>query len=229
MLRATPFRWHFAPLMTLFLRYLLIVFAFSDAFSQYSTTNTDVQCAVQSVFFCATNVLISTCAVLAMAWRTNAVVRGVVQTPARRLTVQSVLATLTFVNVAMCWVFLIAAQFSGSWSSRALRGVCTTSATSAPRRAHNVSHDTEFWYYVVSIVFDAYCALAITVALRRLATHSQGFSKLIQQCVDILCLRFFPLSTLPPYPFSKHACMRSHAFVLFPPPHLLLFEGRACS
>lgn len=184
MFRAKPFRWHFAPVMTLILRYLLIAFAFTDAFTQWSNSNTNATCAVQSALFAVTNILISTCAVLAMAWRTNAVVRGVIQGRSMRLSVQALLFLLMMANIAMNWVFLIQAQFTGSWSAYAFHGVCTTKANDEPVGSHPVTDDTEFWYYVVSILFDAYCALTITLALHRLARHSHGFSKLIQQYVS---------------------------------------------
>lgn len=181
--RLRPFRWQFAPLMTLLLRYTLVVYALVNAVTQWSTSNTDAQCAVQSVFFCATLILISSCAVLAMAWRTNAVVRGVLQSQTIRRITQLALALLTLGNVVIVWVFLIQSQWTGSWSGRAEHGVCTTDATDQPKGGTAVVGQAQFWYYVLSLMFDSFCAITISLALHRLASRSHGFSKLIHQYV----------------------------------------------
>lgn len=165
------------------MRYLLVWFAFVDVVTQYNNHNTNAGCAALSVLFVITNISISTCAVLAMAWRTNAVIRGVVQDRSRRILIQAILSLLVATNIVMLWVFIIWGQWDGSWSSVAVRGICVANQGEAPMNPVSVTGSLEFWYYVTSILFDAYCALTITLALRRLAIHSQGFSKLIHQYV----------------------------------------------
>ena len=78
--KGRPARSSFAPWTTLALRYLLLCFSVTNAFVSWSTTMpSTTACMVSSVFLIASGDLLNAVIAFAIAWRAQAVARGVIQ------------------------------------------------------------------------------------------------------------------------------------------------------
>lgn len=169
--------------MTLLMRHTMLFYAGAAIFVQYSTNMTDSQCAASSGIFVVAVICLNTSSLLSMAWRSHAVAVGVIERPSMRTLVRCLLAIVTGAAIVMVWITMIWAQFTGSWTPRASHGICVSDFSFVPN-AKEVWDDPLFWYYVVSIMFDASCMITICLSLKKLARRSTGFSKLIKQCVQ---------------------------------------------
>ncbi len=186
------------------MRYMMLVYAAAASWAQYSTTMTDRACVADSVVFIIAVLAINTSSIISMAWRSNAVARPVIERAIVRHIVQGVLGFmmvsihpadrawqrltnaglttphLQIAAIAMVWWSMIYGQTVGSFLSRQVAGICTSDYTFTPSQT-DLLHEPNFWYYFVSILFDATCMVVICISLKKLAKRSTGFSKLISE------------------------------------------------
>lgn len=88
--------------MTLLIRYLMLCYASASAWAQYSTDMTDRSCTADSAVYVIAVLGINTCSIVAMAWRSHAVARGVIERPAVRRGMQAVLLFMMVSRTESC-------------------------------------------------------------------------------------------------------------------------------
>ncbi|PWN34399.1 uncharacterized protein FA14DRAFT_191455 [Meira miltonrushii] len=186
-----PSRTSFAPWTTLILRYLMLCYSVTTAFIEWSTTMpTDAACKAASGFlFASWCALVVVCS-FAIAWRAQAVARGVLQDKATVIAMQMMIGVLVLMQVFMA-VFTVvwSAAVDFQYTPVEVNGQCTIRSHHGdifqrkhdfrPRPFRDYVADVLLWYWVVLIVFNLCCLLLVIYALRTLAARSRGFSKFI--------------------------------------------------
>lgn len=186
-----PSRTSFAPWTTLILRYLMLCYSVTIAFIEWSTTMpTDAACKAASGFlFASWCALVVVCS-FAIAWRAQAVARGVLQDKITVIAMQMMIAVLVLMQVFMA-VFTVvwSAVVELQYTPIAVNGQCTLRSRPSdffqrkhdfnPRPVRDYVADVFLWYWVVLIGFNLCCLLLVIYALRTLAARSRGFSKFI--------------------------------------------------
>ncbi|MCO5599874.1 hypothetical protein L7F22_053981 [Adiantum nelumboides] len=186
-----PSRTSFAPWTTLILRYLLLCYSVTTAFIEWSTTmTTDAACKAASGFlFASWCALVVVCS-FAIAWRAQAVARGVLQDKVTVIAMQMMIGVLVLMQVFMAIFTVIwSATVEFQYTPAAINGQCTIRSHPGdifqrkhdfrPRPFRVYVADVLLWYWVVLIVFNLCCLLLVIYALRTLAARSRGFSKFI--------------------------------------------------
>lgn len=100
--RGLPSRTSFAPWTTLVLRYLMLCFSVTTAFIEWSTTMpTDAACQTASGFLIASWCALVIVSSFAIAWRAQAVARGIIQGLGTVRLMRLMIATLVLMQVFM--------------------------------------------------------------------------------------------------------------------------------
>lgn len=186
-----PSRTSFAPWTTLILRYLMLCYSVTTAFIEWSTTMpTDAACKAASGFlFASWCALVVVCS-FAIAWRAQAVARGVLQDKATVVAMQMMIGVLVLIQVFMAIFTVVwSAVMESQYTPVEINGQCTIRSHPGdlshhqhdfkPRPFRDYAADILLWYWVVLIVFNLCCLLLVIYALRTLAARSRGFSKFI--------------------------------------------------
>lgn len=193
--RGRPSRSSFAPWTTLILRYLMLCFAVSTAFTNWSTDmNTNAACQAAGGFtFASWCALVVVCA-FAIAWRAQAVARGIIQSRAAVRIMQILIAVLVLMQI---FITIFTSVWLGvrqhTFWAVSVYGQCNVKPppsfgpvddfgpppyqSNRPRRQYY--EDPLLWYWVFMILFNLLCLAIVLVALHTLANRSRGFSKLI--------------------------------------------------
>jgi hypothetical protein len=193
--RGRPSRSSFAPWTTLVLRYLMLCFAVSTAFTNWSTDmNTNAACQAAGGFtFASWAALVVVCA-FAIAWRAQAVARGIIQSRATVRLMQVLIAVLVLLQV---FITIFTSVWLGvrqhTFWAVSVYGQCNVKPPpsfgpiddfapppyQSDRPRSHYYEDPLLWYWVFMILFNLTCLGIVLVALQTLANRSRGYSKLI--------------------------------------------------
>ncbi|CEH17632.1 hypothetical protein CBOM_04033 [Ceraceosorus bombacis] len=191
----------FAPWTTLALRYLMLTLSVSQAFGTWSTTmKTVAACKVASGTLGAAGLLLNSGTSFAVAWRAQAVARGVIQTAAGLVLVRLTIAGLLVVELFLVWFTVLFPSTRNAIQTDRLRAGRCVSRTAASGTDQIVGRPPEYrilliCYYGVTILFNFACLIIVCVALRRLARRSHGFARFISEMV-LHSVFFFLVSVL---------------------------------